>query len=67
MTPAEKAIETRRKHKEAREKKALVTKSIQEKMTSACCQILDDPSVPATDKLKAVEILHILSEKRWRS
>ena len=66
MTPAQKAIETRRKHAEARKQKDRKMKEIQEKMIDTCLHVLDEASASSADKMRAVEILHDLSEKRWR-
>ena len=66
MTPTQKAIETRRKHAEARKQKDRKMKEIQEKMIDTCLHVLDDASASSDDKMRAVEILHDLSEKRWR-
>lgn len=66
MTPAQKAVETGRRHRELQKEKKVEEQMIRKKMTAACLQVLDDPSALASDRIKAVEILHDLSEKRWR-
>ena len=65
MTPAQKAVETRRKHIESQKEKKTEERMIRKKMTVACLQVLDDHSAAASDKMRAVEILHEISEKRW--
>ena len=66
MTPAQKAVETRRKHKESQKEKKAGERMIRKKMTVVCLQALYDPSASVSDKMRAVEILHEISEKGWR-
>lgn len=64
MTPTEKAIETRRKHKEAQRARYREEIEIREKMKENCLRVLDDPSASSADRMKAVEILHDLEKGR---
>ena len=64
MTTKEKAVETRRQHKEAQEARRQEWKLIREKMKESCLRILDDPSSSSADQMKAVEILHELMKGR---
>lgn len=64
MTPSEKAKETRKRHEEARKAKDREKIQIREKMKDACLHVLDDPSASSADRMKAVEILHDLTEGR---
>lgn len=64
MTPKEKAIETRRKHKEAHEAGYREKIEIRKKMKENCLRVLDDPSASSADRIKAVEILHDLTKGR---
>jgi len=58
MTPAEKAKETRRKHEEARAKKAQDEKRISEAIIKGCLSVLDDESSSVDQKLEASKILN---------
>ena len=64
MTRTEKMIETRKKHKEAQEARYREEIEIREKMKENCLRVLDDPSASSADRMKAVEILHDLTEGR---
>lgn len=64
MTRTEKAIETRRKHKEAQRARYQEEIEIREKMKRNCLRVLDDPSASSADRMKAVEILHDLTKGR---
>lgn len=66
MTPSEKAIITRRKNEAIRRGREEERELIRKKMTDTCLNVLDDPSASSSDRIKAVEILHNLSEGRWR-
>lgn len=66
MSPSEKAIITRRKNEAIRRGKEEERELIRKKMTDTCLNVLDDPSATSADRIKAVEILHNLSEGRWR-
>ena len=61
---AEKAIETRRKHEEARRAKEQKRKEIREKMIKGCLQVLEDPRTSPADRVEALKILHDLTEGR---
>lgn len=58
MTPAEKAKETRRKHEEARARKAQDEKRISEAIIKGCLSVLDDESSSVDQKLEASKILN---------
>lgn len=60
----EKAVKTRRKHKEDQEARYREKIRIREKMKESCLRILDDPSTSSADQMKAVEILHELMKGR---
>ena len=64
MTPAEKAVETRKRNSEARKQKDREKIEIRKKMKENCLRVLDDPSASSADRMKAVEILHDLTEGR---
>lgn len=63
MTPNEKAVETRREHKEAQKAKERERREIREKMKKTCLRVIDDPSASSADKIKAVEILQDLLKR----
>lgn len=65
MTPTEKAIETRKRHSDAREAKYREENEVRDKMKRACIKVLDDSSASPSDITKALEILHDLTERRW--
>lgn len=58
MTPAQKAVETRRKHEEARAQKAQAEKRISEAIISGCLSVLDDESSSVAQRLEASKILN---------
>lgn len=60
-----KAAETRRRNSELRKAREEEARTIREKMTAACLRVLDDETASSADMMKAVEILHDLSERRW--
>lgn len=64
MTPTEKAKETRKRHEEARKAKEREKIQIRKKMKENCLRVLDDPSASSADRMKAIEILHDLTEGR---
>ena len=57
MTPSEKAVETRRKHKEAQEKKRQEERRIKESMTKALQEVLESDQATVDQKLEASKIL----------
>lgn len=61
----EKARETRRKNAELRKAREAEALMIRRKMAKACIQVLDDRTASSADKIKAVEVLHDLAERRW--
>lgn len=65
MTPSEKAVETRRKHREAQAEKARREEEIREKLKASCLSILDDPRTTPSERLEATRILHDLTKKVW--
>ena len=64
MTAAEKAAETRAKHREARKAKIQEQKEIRKKMIDVCLHVLDDQEASPGQKIKAIEILRDLQEGR---
>ena len=64
MTPAEKARETRKRNDEARRAKEREKIQIRKKLKENCLRVLDDPSASSADRMKAIEILHDLTEGR---
>ena len=58
MTPAEKAKETRQRHKEAQKKKAQDEKRISEAIIMGCLSVLEDESSSVDQKLEASNILN---------
>lgn len=64
MTPAEKARETRKRHKEAQRQAALEAKMLRAKMKDGCLSLLNDPKATAREKLRATEILYELTKGR---
>ena len=58
MTPAQKAVETRRRHAEARAQKALHEKRMREAIISGCLSVLEDESSSVNQRLEASKILN---------
>ena len=61
MTPSEKAVETRRKHKEARDQKYREERQLKESMKKALQEVLDSDRTTVDQKLEATKILHELT------
>lgn len=61
MTPSEKAVETRRKHKEARDQKYREERQLKESMKKALQELLDSDQTTVDQKLEATKILHELT------
>ena len=61
---AEKAIETRRRHEEARRAKEQKRKEIREKMIKGCLQVLEDPRTSPAKRVEALKIIYALTEGR---
>ena len=61
MTPSEKAVETRRKHKEARDQKYREERQLKESMKKALQEVLDSDQTTVDQKLGATKILHELT------
>ena len=61
MTPSEKAVETRRKHKEARDQKYREERQRKESMKKALQEVLDSDQTTVDQKLEATKILHELT------
>jgi len=61
MTPSEKAVETRRKHKEARDQKYREERQLKESMKKALQEVLDSDQTTVDQKLEATKILHELT------
>lgn len=61
---AEKANETRRRHREAQKVKYQETVEIREKPKKTCLTVLDDVNASPANRIRAAEILHDLI-KRW--
>lgn len=57
MTPSEKAVETRRKHKEARDQKDREKRQIKESMKKALQEVLESDQATVDQKLEASKIL----------
>ena len=60
MTPTEKAVETRRKNKEARDQKYREERELRESMKKALREVLDSDQATVDQKLEASKILHEL-------
>jgi hypothetical protein len=60
MTPAQKAVETRRQNKKKRAQKIREDQRIHEAMVKSCMSVLDDEGASVEQKLKASEILQWL-------
>ena len=58
MTPAQKAVETRKQHEEARAKKAQEEKRISEAIIRGCLSVLEDESSSTDQRLEASKILN---------
>ena len=63
MTPAEKAVETRRKNREKQNQKAQLQKRINEAMIKGLLEVLEDQSSSAEQKLEASKILNSLGKR----
>ena len=61
MTPSEKAVETRRKHKEARDQKYREERQLKESMKKALQEVLYSDRTTVDQKLEATKILHELT------
>ncbi len=61
MTPSEKAVETKRKHKEARDQKYREERQLKESMKKALQEVLDSDQTTVDQKLEATKILHELT------
>lgn len=61
MTPSEKAVETRRKHKEARDQKYREERQLKESMKKALQEVLESDQTTVDQKLEATKILHELT------
>ena len=61
MTPPEKAVETRRKHKEARDQKYREERQLKESMKKALQEVLESDQTTVDQKLEATKILHDLT------
>lgn len=61
MTPSEKAVETRRKHKEARDQKYREERQLKESMKKALQEVLGSDQTTVDQKLEATKILHELT------
>jgi len=61
MTPSEKAVETRRKHKEARDQRYREERQLKESMKKALQEVLDSDQTTVDQKLEATKILHELT------
>ena len=64
MTPAEKAKETRRKHKEAQDQKEAEKLRAKEAIRKSCVEILESDEMTPGQKLEATKILHDLTKGR---
>lgn len=60
MTSTEKAVETRRKNKEARDQKYREERELRESMKKALQEVLDSDQATVDQKLEASKILHEL-------
>ena len=61
MTPSEKAVETRRKHKEARDQRYREERQLKESMKKGLQEVLDSDQTTVDQKLEATKILHELT------
>lgn len=61
MTPSGKAVETRRKHKEARDQRYREERQLKESMKKALQEVLDSDQTTVDQKLEATKILHELT------
>lgn len=61
MTPSEKAVETRRKHKEAMDQKYREERQLKESMKKALQEVLYSDRTTVDQKLEATKILHELT------
>ena len=57
MTPSEKAVETRRKHKEARDQKYREERQLKELMKKSLQEVLESDQATVDQKLEASKIL----------
>ena len=64
MSSNKKAAMTRKQNEVARKARDQERHNILQKMKYSCIEVLDDPVASSADKIKAVEILHELTERR---
>lgn len=64
MKSNEKAVMTRKRNEAARKARDQERRNLISKMKYSCIEVLDDPVASSADKIKAVEILHELTERR---
>ena len=60
MTPSEKAVETRRKNKEARDQKYREERQLKESMKKALQEVLESDQATVDQKLEATKLLNEL-------
>ena len=60
MTPSEKAVETRRKHKEAQDKRYREERELKELMKKSLQEVLESDQATVDQKLEASKILREL-------
>lgn len=63
MTPTEKAKETRKSNKAAREDALKRNKETREKVRTFCEGVIDSPSISTGEKLKACELLLTITKE----
>lgn len=64
MMSTAKAVETRKRNREARAMKAQETKLIREKVKKSCLDLLENPRANPTERLEAMKILYDLTKGR---
>ena len=64
MTPAEKAKETRKKHKEIQDRKRAEELRAKEAIRKSCVEILESDEMTPGQKLEATKILHEIIKGR---
>lgn len=64
MTPAEKARETRKRHREAQRQAALEGKMLRARLKDSCLSILNDKESTRKERFRATEILYELTKGR---
>lgn len=64
MTPSEKARETRRKHKEAQDRKRSEELRAKEAIRKTCVEILESEATTLDQKHEAMKILHDIIKGR---